>query len=150
MRRSNKDILIGLIQSLDDKKCKDIFYAIQEMDRPPKDFKEFDKVRLTMEQYSKLLDMWGEDKFNKCIAILNKWLNKTILKKFVSHYRMMIGWVDDVYKKQFNPHDKTMSFDKIDTTWKARKYIKGIPPELRSYDADVKFLVERFGKEVLS
>lgn len=149
MRRSNKDILIGLIQTLNDKKCKDIYFAIQDMDKPPRDLKEFGKVRLTIEQYSRLLELWGEDKLNKCIEILDKWLNKITPRKFISHFRMLIGWVDDEYRKQSGSKDNTMSFDKIDTTWKARKYVRSIPQELIPYSADVKFLVDRFGTEIL-
>ena len=48
-------------------------------------------------------------------------------------------------------NDKSIRFNsEIDTAWKARKYVQKIRPELRAYDSEVKYLLERFGKQILN
>lgn len=151
MRVDNKEILIGYIGTLSDKECKDIYYMLNELSIPKAEWIEIGKTKLTQGQYNKLIWMWGLDKTNDCIAILNAWLNKTDLKKKnISHYRQLIGWVENVYYTKHPANDKSIKYRmKIDTAWKAKKYIQNIPKELRAYDGDIKFLVERFGTEIL-
>ena len=46
MKRTNKDILLGLVMSLSDSECKDVSYFI--MDKEYKnEYMEFDNVMLT-------------------------------------------------------------------------------------------------------
>lgn len=151
MRRSFKDILIGYVGTLTDRECQDVYYAINDMRLHKVDWVEIGNVKLSRGQYSKLMDWWGKDKFDKCVEILDEWLSNTELRfKFASHYKMMLGWVDSKYHKLYG-EDKTVRFssENIDTAWKAKKYIKHIPEELRAYDSEVKLLVERFGTEIL-
>jgi hypothetical protein len=113
----------------------------------------FDLVQLTKGQYNKLIWLWGKDKTDKCIKILNDWLKEKgdkITKK-ISHYRQIIGWVERKYYQLYPTNDKSLRFDsKIDTLWKAKKYVERIPKELRAYDSEIKYLVERFGIDVIA
>lgn len=151
MRRSNKDILIGLVGTLTDEECKEVYYIITGY----KDRLDltFDLVQLTKGQYNKLIWLWGKDKTDKCIKILNDWLKEKgdkITKK-ISHYRQIIGWVERKYYQLYPTNDKSLRFDsKIDALWKAKKYLERIPKELRAYDSEIKYLVERFGIDVLA
>lgn len=151
MRTTNKDMLLGLVGTLTDKECGEIYFLITGVKQGLDVIKG--KVTLTQGQYDKLIWLWGKDKTDKCIEILNEWLESKgdkITKK-ISHYRQLIGWVETKYHQLYPvKYDKSLRFDsKIDTAWKAKKYIKGIPPELRAYDTEVKYLVDRYGKDIL-
>lgn len=150
MRRSNKDILIGYIGTLSDKDCKEVYYLLTGK-QDGLDL-TFDLVKLTDGQYNKLVWLWGKDKTDKCIQILNEWLldkGDKITKK-ISHYRQLISWVESKYYQKYPATDKSLRFNsKIDTAWKARRYIQRIPEELRAYDSEVKFLIQRFGDKIL-
>ena len=149
MRRSNKDILLGLVGTLTDKECKEIYYLITSH-RDRTDL-EFGLVKLTDGQYNKLVWLWGKDKTDKCIAILNEWLEKKNITRPISHYRQIIGWVESKYYQLYPANDKSLRFNsKIDTMWKAKKYVSKIPKELRAYDSEVKFLIEKYGVDILS
>ena len=151
VRRSNKDILQGYIQTLSDEDCKEIYYYITGYKESSGKYLEFDRVKLTQGQYDKLIFLWGKDKTDCCIDILNNWLIKKgdKVKPYLSHYKSIMGWVESVYYRS-HPIEKVERFNSsIDTTWKARKYINSIPKELRSDDSEVKFLVERFGIDIL-
>lgn len=151
MRKCNKDILIGLVGTLTDQECKDIYYLItgykDQLDL------EFELVKLTHGQYNKLVWLWGKDKTDKCIKLLNDWLKEKgdKITKSISHYRQLIGWVERKYYQLYPANDKSLRFNnEIDTAWKAKRYVQRIPKELRAYDSEVKFLVNRFGKDILS
>lgn len=151
MRIDNKDILLGYIGTLSDSECKDIYYYLTGL----KDTYSYKngRVELTDGQYNKLVWLWGKDKTDKCIALLNEWLESKgdkITKK-ISHYRQLTSWVENKYYQLYPATDKSLRFDsKIDTTWKAKKYVSKIPKELRAYDSEVKFLLNKYGKDVLS
>lgn len=150
MRRSNKDILLGYIATLPDKECKEIYYLLQGKDTPEYELVIFDKVKLTQGQYNKLIWLWGKDKTLACIDILNNWIKKKDIIKPISYYKSLLGWVETAYYRTHPANDKSLKFDSnIDTEWKARKYVQGIPPELRACDSEVKFLVEKFGSKIL-
>ena len=122
MRRSNKDILLGLVGTLTDEQCKEVYYVITGI------------------------------KTDKCISLLNDWLKAKGEKiaKPLSHYKQIISWVERKYYRLYPADDKSLRFDsKIDTEWKAKKYIQRIPKELRAYDSEVKFLVEKYGIDIL-
>ena len=150
MRRDNKDILLGLVGTLTDEECKEVYYLITSY--KDKTDLEFDLVRLTDGQYNKLVWLWGKDKTDKCIEMLNEWLKAKgdkITKK-ISHYKQLISWVESKYYQLYPASDKSIRFDsKIDTAWKARRYVKRIPTELRAYDSEIKFLVEKYGTKIL-
>lgn len=150
MRKDNKDILIGYIGTLSDDKCKEIYYLLTGL-RDRYDM-EFDLVKLTNGQYNKLIWLWGKDKTEKCITLLNDWLKEKgdKITKNISHYKQLIGWVENKYYQLYPAKDKTLKFDsKIDTAWKAKLYISKIPKELIAYDSEVRYLVERFGTKIL-
>lgn len=151
-RINNKDILIGYISTLTDRECKDIYYLVTGN----KDKYTFSKglVKLTDQQYNKLIWIWGKDKTDKCIDILDEWMQKKgdKLKPNLSCYSQLITWVDNAYYNLYplDKKDKTIIHtNSIDTAWKARKYIRSVPAELRAYDSEVKYLVQRFGKDIL-
>ena len=150
MRRDNKDILLGLVGTLTDEECKEVYYLITSY--KDKTDLVFDLVKLTDGQYNKLVWLWGKDKTDKCIEILNEWLEAKgdkITKK-ISHYRQLISWVENKYYQLYPASDKSIRFDsKIDTAWKAKRYVKRIPAELRAYDSEIKFLVEKYGTKIL-
>lgn len=150
MRRSNKDILLGYIGTLPDKDCKEIYYLLQNKDKPEYELMHFDKVQLSEGQYNKLIWLWGKDKVEACIKILNDWIIKKNIDKPISCYKSLTSWVEQAYYRTNPATDKSLKFDSsIDTAWKAKRYVKRIPPELRAYDSEVKYLVERYGKEIL-
>lgn len=150
MRKDNKEILIGLISTLSDKECKEIYYLITSI-KDGYDY-TFNNVKLTDGQYNKLVWLWGKDKTDKCIKILDEWLESKgdkITRK-LSHYKQLISWVENKYYQLYPASDKSLKFNsEIDTMWKAKRYVKRIPKELRAYDSEVKFLVNRFGTDVL-
>lgn len=151
MRRTNKDILIGYIGTLSDKECKEIYYLLQGKDTPEYELVIFGKVQLTQGQYNKLIWLWGKDKTLKCIDILNEWIEKRGIKNPISYYKSLISWVENAYYRKYPASDKSLKFNsEIDTEWKAKRYVQRIPAELRAYDSEIKFLVERFGTKILS
>lgn len=150
VRKNDKDLLIGLVGTLSDSQCRDIYYLItSKLDRL--NIKR-GLVELTDGQYNKLIWLWGRDKVDRCIEILNKWLEDKgdkITKK-ISHYRQLIGWVERKYYQLYPPTDKSIRFtNKIDTKWKAENYIRRIPKELRAYDSEVKFLVNKYDIDMM-
>lgn len=150
MRRSNKDILLGYIATLPDKDCKEIYYLLQSKDVPEYELVIFNNVKLTQGQYNKLVWLWGKDKTLACIDILNDWIVKKNIDKPISYYKSLLGWVENAYYRTHPADDKSLKFDStIDTEWKARRYVQRIPKELRAYDSEVKYLVERFGTKIV-
>lgn len=142
---------MGYIGTLPDYKCKEIYYMLQGKETPEYDLVVFDKVKLTQGQYSKLIWLWGKDKTEECIKILNEWINKKGFDKQISCYKNLIGWVENAYYRKHPASDKSLQFNSsIDTAWKARRYIQRIPQELRAYDSEVKYLIERFGTKILN
>lgn len=151
MRRSNKDILIGYIGTLPDKECKEIYYLLQGHKVPEYELVIFNKVKLTQGQYNKLIWLWGREKVEACIQILNDWIEKKGIDKPISYYKSLLGWVENAYYRTHPADDKSLKFDStIDTEWKAKKYVQRIPQELRAYDSEIKFLVEKFGTKILT
>jgi hypothetical protein len=151
MRRTNKDILLGYIATLPDKDCKEIYYLLQGKDTPEYELVIFDKVRLTQGQYNKLIWLWGKDKVEACIKILNDWIIKKGIDKPISCYKSLMGWVENAYYRTHSADDKSLQFNsEIDTEWKAKRYVQRIPKELRAYDSEIKYLVERYGIKILN
>ena len=48
-----------------------------------------------------------------------------------------------------NKRLRDLLYSKIDTAWKAKRYIQRIPKDLIAYDSEVKYLVNRYGKDIL-
>ena len=131
-------------------KCRELYYFITGQKEGYSI--EIGNVRLTQNQYNKLIWMWGKYKTDKCIKLLDDWLisKGDKIKKFISHYKQLISWVENKYYQLYPASDKSLKFNsEIDTMWKAKRYVKRIPKELRAYDSEVKFLVNRFGTDVL-
>lgn len=147
MRQTNKDMLIGLIASLDDKECGEILTIISHGEYKKDCFLHFDNVKLTDKQYNKLIYLWGENKTKSCISLLSEWLTNKgdRITKNISHYRQLIGWVERKYY-QLNPVDDKLinNYIEIDTIAKAKMYIRKIPKELRAWDSEVRYLVNRY------
>jgi hypothetical protein len=151
MRRSNKDILIDYILTLSDKECRDAWFILQNKTLPNEEKLEFDLVKLTQQEYDKLIWMWGKVKTDRCVGILNEWLKDKDISRPLHHFRQLTGWVETKYYRLYPMDDKGLKYNQdIDTMWKAKKYIKRIPKELWDYDREVRFYVEKFGKNVLS
>lgn len=77
-KKTNKDILLDYVATLPDEKCREVYYLIQDLQEPSVDWVELDRVKLTRNQYTKLVWMWGEDKTKKCVEMLNDWLKEKI------------------------------------------------------------------------
>lgn len=61
-----------------------------------------DYVLLTEEEYSRLLEEWGEFKLNKCIEKLDNYIpNSQRRKPYKDHNRVLRDWVNDWYKKNY-------------------------------------------------
>lgn len=150
MRINNKDILIGYIGTLSDKECQELYYYVTGI-KTKHNYKK-GLVELTGGQYDKLIWLWGKDKTDKCIDMLDEWLKEKgdKINKRISHYRQLIGWVENKYYQLYPATDKSLRFNSdIDTAWKARNYVKRIPKELRAYDSEIKYLVNRYGTKIL-
>lgn len=151
MRRSNKDILIDYILTLTDKECRDSWFILQNQRVPNEEKLEFDLVKLTQEEYDKLIWMWGKVKADRSIEILNKWLKEKEITRPLHHFKQLTTWVETKYYQLYPMDDKSLNYtQKIDTAWKAKKYIRRIPKELWGYDREVRYYVEKFGKDVLT
>ena len=154
MRKDYKDILIGYIQTLSDEDCHNLYFLLTTTGTGYMDKRTWSSgyVKLTPDQYNKLVWMWGKDKTDKCVGILNKWLEKKEdwARNKISHYRLLTTWVEDAYYRKHGGADKSLRYSsEIDTAWKAKKYIEGLPPELRGYDTEARILVNRFGPKIL-
>ena len=150
MRISNKDILIGYIGTLSDSECQELYYYLTGI-KTKHNYKK-GLVELTGGQYDKLIWLWGKDKTDKCIDMLDEWLKEKgdKINKRISHYRQLIGWIENKYYQLYPATDKSLRFNSdIDTAWKARNYVRRIPKELRAYDSEIKYLVNRYGTKIL-
>lgn len=150
MRISNKDILIGYIGTLPDSECQELYYYLTGV-KTKHNYKK-GLVELTGGQYDKLIWLWGKDKTDKCIDMLDEWLKEKgdKINKRISHYRQLIGWIENKYYQLYPATDKSLRFNSdIDTAWKARNYVRRIPKELRAYDSEIKYLVNRYGTKIL-
>ena len=64
--------------------------------------KHLDYVLLKEEEYSRLLKEWGEHKVKKCIEKLDNFIpNSKASKHYTDHNRVLRGWVNDWYKKNY-------------------------------------------------
>lgn len=146
---TNKDILLGLVGTLTDNECRDIIYFITDKEYDTANIIQFDLVHITKNQYSKLIWLWGKEKTHECIEILNEWLNKKKINKKISHYKQLVGWVERKYYQLNGVGDKSIQHTgSVDTKWKAIQYIKKIPKELRCWDSQVRFLVDKFNIDI--
>ncbi len=143
-KSNNKETLLGYIACLSEEKCGEIYSWL--MGKTPDKKLEFDKVKLSQEEYSKLVWMWGEDKTQKCIDILNEWLGKRKkLAPHISYYRNIIGWVERKYYQLYPANDKSIqNYIEIKERWQALKYIRSVPKELRADDCEIQMLIDRF------
>jgi len=146
---TNKDILLGLVGTMTDDECRDVLYFITDREYVESSLIEFGLVILTRDQYNKLVWMWGEKKTKRCIEILNEWLSKKNITKKISHYRQLVGWVERKYYQMYPADDKSLNYGGIDCKWKAKKYIKSIPKELRWLDSQVRYLVNKYSINIM-
>lgn len=151
MRKSNKEILMEYVATLSDEQSRKAWYILQDLEVPMCEWYVNDKVRLSTVQYNKLISMWGEEKTKSCIDILNEWIIKKNITKNISCYENIIGWVETEYIKRnkLKKPKKKISTTEVDTLHKAQLYIKSIPEELRAWDTEVRFLVQKYGSKVL-
>lgn len=71
---------------------------------------EYMHVQLTDEQYNKLLDDFGKGKLDKCIQILDEYI-EIKAPKYKNHNLVLRGWVNREYKKRY-PNSETTSAPK--------------------------------------
>ena len=146
---TNKDILLGLVGSMSDNECRDVLYFITDREYEQSSLVDFDLVHITKNQYNKLVWMWGEEKTKACIEILNKWLSTKNITKKISHYRQLVGWVERKYHQDHGVSEQSLvGYGDIKYKWQAKKYIQGIPKELRWLDSQVKYLVNKFDIDI--
>lgn len=149
-RKTNKEILLSYIATLPDERCREAYYILQDMEVPEVEWVELDRVRITRGQYTKLMWMWGEEKTKKCVEILNNWIKEKGITKNISCYHNLLTWVEVKYNQMNGLASKDIRFDsEFKGVKRAREYIRNIPKELRAYDREVRFLVEKFGKKAL-
>ena len=108
---NNKEILLSYINTLTDSECKSLYLYLKDInDNKKREYFYFDIngdrveengiVKLTPKQYYKLVYMWEKkEKVTKCISLLAKHLETKNIVTKVSHYNMLIGWVERYYHK---------------------------------------------------
>lgn len=160
---NSKEVLLAYINTLSDRECKKIYLMLKDTDKMSKARYEYynDKaepmegglIKLTPVQFHALVNSWGMDKVKGCFKILYNYL-KEEKKVLTPHYRLLRGWVETHYLKKLNQHNRppvhlAIRFDEIKTKAQARIYVAQVPPELRGYDVNVEYLVNRYGEEIL-
>lgn len=151
MRKSNKEILLEYVATLSDEQARKAWYILQDLEVPMCEWYEWDKVRLSTVQYNKLINMWGEEKTKACIDILNEWIKKKNITRMISCYENIIGWVENEYLKsnKLKKSKRRVTTTNVDTLHRAKLYVKSIPEELRAWDTEVRYLLEKYGSKVL-
>lgn len=61
---------------------------------------EYNHVQLTDKEYNKLLDDFGKGKLDKCIQILDEYI-EVKAPKYKNHNLVLRGWVNDEFKKRY-------------------------------------------------
>ena len=73
--------------------------------KPPKEkYGEFSNVKLTIDEYNKLLNEFGSDLLHKAIKFLDEYIEDKG-NKYKSHYMTMRRWVFDAVKEQEQKRD---------------------------------------------
>lgn len=143
---SNKDILVGYIYTLSEDKCKEIYDELIIND--DNYTMVFNNVMLTNSQYNRLKFKYGEEKLKWCIYYLNDWFIKKNVSNHLISYSCLDGWVGSVYDKTY-PDKQHITEEYLSEFDRARAYIKSVRPEIRVYDSDVRYYVQRFGIRVM-
>ena len=164
---NNKEILLSYINTLTDRECKSLYLYLKDInDNKKREYFYFDIngdrveengiVKLTPKQYYKLVYMWEKkEKVTKCISLLAKHLETKNIVTKVSHYNMLIGWVERYYHKLLRYGDiqgegeQRLQFCDIKNPTQAREYIEKVPESIRQEDSYCLYLVNKFGQEIL-
>lgn len=174
---SSKETLIAYVSTLSESKCKIAYQALQErfeihrkrnllFNREGIEALAPDgKVRLTPNQYQKVLEIYGELGFHRLVEILYDYIvnleerapvevtAKQRLKTYqsISHYyKMTQGWVAQRYEQEHpeflesKPKMVQIEFKDIDSKSKAIEYINSIPKHLRYENMEIDFLVAQY------
>lgn len=174
---SSKETLIAYVSTLSEGKCKIAYQALQErfeihrkrnllFNREGIEALAPDgKVRLTPNQYQKVLEIYGELGFHRLVEILYDYIvnleerapvevtAKQRLKTYqsISHYyKMTQGWVAQRYEQEHpeflesKPKMVQIEFKDIDNKSKAIEYINSIPKHLRYENMEIDFLIAQY------
>lgn len=139
---SDKDMLLGYIGTLPEYKCKDIYLKLISKD--DRYIRHYGLVQLTTSQYNRLLFRYGYEKLMWCIEFLNNWFKNKEDGNYLMSYSCLNGWVGDRYDSTYpdKQHETTRYKSEFQ---KARAYVSSIPVELRVYDRDVRYYINKYG-----
>ena len=168
MMRS-KEILLAYINTLSDDDCAEIYFILADKIKPDREieYRMYDEnlnvvmedelldkkvVTLARQQFRRLLNMWGSDKFKSCVKIYLDTGSKNNTLYGWNDYRQLTGWVEREYNKQ-NRYgtisckgysENTLPFPDITTKREAIEYIKKISMEEREDNPYVFYLRNRY------
>lgn len=98
---SKTTVVVSLNDNLDE---FDITYELKGATQQKTNYAEF--VKLTDEEYQKLVEKAGESGALKCIEILDNYKGSSG-KKYASDYRAILNWVIDKYQKESKTEEKS-------------------------------------------
>lgn len=162
----SKEILLAYINTLSDDDCAEIYFILMDKIKPNDELEwrlytkelnvatdeDEECVKLTRQQFRRLLNMWGADKFKSCIKIYLDTGSKNRMLEGWNDYRQLTGWVEREYNRQ-NRYGKinckgysenTLPFPDITTKKEAMEYIKKMSMEDREDNPYVFYLRNRY------
>lgn len=92
--KNNVNCSISLSNSINSKDSNNNNKSIKHI------YGEYKHVRLTDEQYEKLLNDFGQGKLEKCIQILDEYI-ETSGKSYKNHNLVLRGWVQNEFKRRY-------------------------------------------------
>ena len=173
-----KETLIGYVGTLNEKQAKEAYQILLErFDIHRARVIKFNrngiqdtngKVRLTQNEYNKILSEKGELYFHSVVEILYDYICyledrgkseapiRRRLKEYqrISHYyKLTKGWVAEKYQKEYGAthsnYNKTLSVWDINTLEEAQRYYNELPSELRINNPEIDYLVTKFPSLIL-
>ena len=158
----SKEILQAYINTLTDRECKTIYLMLKDLENSKGKYEYYDEdankskdgiIKLTPKQYHNILNRWGIDKTKECFKLLAKYLASGKKVK-AAHYTLLNGWIETQYNQTHKqrgrqPKHIAIKFEDVKSKAQARVYVAQVPPELRTVDAYVEYLVNRYGVEIL-
>lgn len=175
---TNKEVLIAYVSTLNDKQAKEAYQILLErFDIHRARVIKFNrngvqdtngKVRLTQNEYNKIITEKGELYFHSAVEILYDYIvyleersqsESTLrprLREYnrISHYyKLTKGWVVEKYQKEYGAthsnYNKTLSVWDINTLEEAQRYYNELPSELRINNPEIDYLVTKFPSLIL-
>lgn len=175
---TNKEVLIAYASTLNEKQAKEAYQILLErFDIHRARVIKFNrngvqdtngKVRLTQNQYNKIISEKGELYFHSVVEILYDYIVyleersqsestlRSRLREYnrISHYyKLTKGWVAERYQKEYGAthsnYNKTLSVWDINTLEEAQRYYNELPSELRINNPEIDYLVTKFPSLIL-